>query len=397
MIKVLLLSANPIDSPLNIDEEFRAIDQKLRSSEHRGHVELLKHGAVRFGDLAGLLMRHRPHIVHFSGHGDTDGIALTGADGNTWQIPPGALATIFRTLKDNVRVVLLNACHSASQAEALVKVIDCAVGMNREIEDNAAIAFAAAFYEALGYGRSVQDAFDLASIQLSVRGTDHSLAELHVRQSVEASKVILVTRHDAVAGKRAENVSEDIFQTTATRPTQDQSQSITPCDTVEMPSKKSNRNPLHLIIDLVLRYERALWNVHHSQTTEAWDESLEAWRGCHSGVWGATSSSRNDTIRCLADPAKAWLSRLNSRYVSMADFDLVEVSVHTLSSFAISPSPMAMPYIYSKMHTTTEELWRKWNEQGDRLMALANLAAQLKELAARAGDPWSTPTLNQQN
>ena len=78
MIKVLLLSANPIDSPLDIDEEFRAIDQKIRSSEHRDHVDLIKHGAVRLEDVAGLLMRHKPHVVHFSGHGATDGIALTG-------------------------------------------------------------------------------------------------------------------------------------------------------------------------------------------------------------------------------------------------------------------------------------------------------------------------------
>jgi hypothetical protein len=48
----------------------------------------------------------------------------------------------------------LNACDSAPQAEAIVSVIDCAVGMSDEIDDSAAIAFAAAFYEALGYGRS---------------------------------------------------------------------------------------------------------------------------------------------------------------------------------------------------------------------------------------------------
>lgn len=144
MIKVLLLSANPIDSTLNIDEEFRAIDKKIRSSEHRDHVDLIKHGAVRLEDVAGLLMRHKPHVVHFSGHGATSGIALTGADGKGRVVPPNALANIFRTLKDNVRVVLLNACDSAPQAEAIVNEIDFAVGMSDEINDDAAIAFAAA-------------------------------------------------------------------------------------------------------------------------------------------------------------------------------------------------------------------------------------------------------------
>ena len=192
MIKVLLLSANPIDSPLNIDEEFRAIDQKIRSSEHRDHVDLIKHGAVRLEDVAGLLMRHKPHIVHFSGHGAASGISLTGADGKGRLVPPDALANIFRALKDNVRVVLLNACDSAPQAEAIVSEIDCAVGMSDEIKDDAAIAFSAAFYEALGYGRSVQDAFDLALVQLTGTGADRLLAKLHKRRGVKPAEIILV-------------------------------------------------------------------------------------------------------------------------------------------------------------------------------------------------------------
>jgi hypothetical protein len=192
VIKVLLLSANPIDSPLNIDEEFRAIDQKLRSAEHRDHVELIKHGAVRLEDVAGLLMRHKPHIVHFSGHGAANGIALTGADGKGRLVPPDALANIFRALRNNVRVVLLNACDSATQAEAIVSEIDCSVGMSDEIEDDAAIAFAAAFYEALGYGRSVQTAFDLALVQLEGSGADRSLAKLHKRRKIKPSEIILV-------------------------------------------------------------------------------------------------------------------------------------------------------------------------------------------------------------
>jgi hypothetical protein len=103
VIKVLLLSANPIDSPLNIDEEFRAIDQKIRGSEHREDVDLIKHGAVRLEDVPGLLMRHKPHVVHFSGHGDSGAIELTHADGSSHLVGPESLADIFRVLKDNIR------------------------------------------------------------------------------------------------------------------------------------------------------------------------------------------------------------------------------------------------------------------------------------------------------
>ena len=193
MIKVLLLSANPIDAPLSIDEEFRAIDAKIRGSDHRDDVQLILHGAVRLEDIPGLLMRYKPHVVHFSGHGDKVAIELTTTDGTGRLVPPDALADIFRVLKDNVRVVLLNACDSAPQAEAIVSVIDFAVGMSDEIDDGAAIAFAAAFYEALGYGKSVQDAFDLALVQLTGAGADRSLAKLHKRRGVKPSDIVLVT------------------------------------------------------------------------------------------------------------------------------------------------------------------------------------------------------------
>jgi len=192
VIKVLLLSANPIDDPLSIDAEFRAIDTKIRGSDHRDHVQLILHGAVRLEDVPGLLMRHKPHVVHFSGHGNEDGIALTTADGSSKVVPPKALANIFNALKDNVRVVLLNVCDSAPQAEAIVGVIDCAVGMDDQIGDDAAVAFAAAFYETLGYGRSVKTAFDLALVQLTGAGEDRSLAKLYKRRGVRPAEIVLV-------------------------------------------------------------------------------------------------------------------------------------------------------------------------------------------------------------
>ena len=129
--------------------------------------------------------------------------------------------------------------------------------------------------------------------------------------------------------------------------------------------------------------------VHHANTDQARLKALDVWRSCHPAVWASSPSSRNDTIRRLADPAKAWLGRINSRYVAVGDFDLVEECAYTLSAFAISPSPMAMPDVYSKTYHTEEELYRRWNEQGDRIIALDNLIVRLRELAARAGDVWA--------
>jgi hypothetical protein len=87
---------------------------------------LLSHFAVRLDDPAGILLRHHPQVVHFSGHGAKSGASvLVGGDGQAKEVPTGALAGLFRVLKDNVRVVLLNACYSAAQAKAIVTLKGC--------------------------------------------------------------------------------------------------------------------------------------------------------------------------------------------------------------------------------------------------------------------------------
>lgn len=73
-------------------------------------------------------------------------------------------------LTDNLRLVVLNACYSRPQAEAITKSIDAAVGMKRAIGDEAAIVFAVSFYRALGFGRSVKEASELGVVALSMEG-----------------------------------------------------------------------------------------------------------------------------------------------------------------------------------------------------------------------------------
>ena len=196
MIKVLFLVANPMGTAkLALDEEIRAIDAKIRGAQHRDRLNLVSHWAVRLDDLSGLLMRQKPHIVHFSGHGAASGaIVLVGSDGTPKPVPPEALAGLFGVLKDEVRVVVLNACYSEAQAKAIVKEIDCAIGMSAPIGDEHAIAFASEFYQALGYGKSVQDAYDLGAVRLIGEGVADAkrLVKLHKRKGANPSEIVLV-------------------------------------------------------------------------------------------------------------------------------------------------------------------------------------------------------------
>lgn len=170
MIKILFLAANPINEvQLRLGEEARTIDETLRQSEFRDKFKIDQQLAVRVTDLQGHLMRYKPNIIHFSGHGSSSSeIILEDTNGNSHPVSAQALGNLFSVLKDNIRCVVLNACFSETQARAIAQHIDVVVGMSDEIDDRSAISFASSFYQALGYGRTVQEAFDLGCNQIDM-------------------------------------------------------------------------------------------------------------------------------------------------------------------------------------------------------------------------------------
>ncbi len=193
-IKALFLAANPRStSRLAIDEEMHAIEQKLRAAEHRDALVFQSAWAVRPDDLLQLLNQHQPHIVHFSGHGSGKGLSLAGDDGRDRLVTTRALKMLFTTLKGNIRLVVLNACYSREQAQALVEIIDCVIGMKESIYDDAAIAFASSFYRAIGFGRSIQEAFEQGITSLLLEGiAEEDIPELLIKEGVDTNKVVLI-------------------------------------------------------------------------------------------------------------------------------------------------------------------------------------------------------------
>ncbi len=208
MITILFLAANPTDATrLRLDKESRAIDQALRLAEFRDSFDLRQHWAVRVADLQGLLLRHRPDIVHFSGHGSQDNeIVLEDQTGRSQPVPARALTQLFSVLKDNVRCVVLNACYSGVQAQAIAQHIDCVVGMSDAIGDQAAISFAAAFYQALGYGRDVKTAFDLGCVQIDMENLrDQDVPQLLATKRSPSEIFLVSDKTGSSTGKQAED------------------------------------------------------------------------------------------------------------------------------------------------------------------------------------------------
>lgn len=197
-IKVLVLAANPVDEDnerLALDEEIRNIREKIRASDYRDSLELVPWLATRPGDLLEALNEVKPHVVHFAGHGDERGrVLLVDESGKSKPLSGFQLAPLFAVVRDNLRLVFLNLCHSHSLARALTADIDFAIGMRGKMGDEAARIFAGGFYRAIGFGRSVQAAFDEGVAALTVEGAlQGHVPQLFSRAGIDPSSVRLVS------------------------------------------------------------------------------------------------------------------------------------------------------------------------------------------------------------
>jgi hypothetical protein len=189
-ISILFLSANPwTTSRILVDEEAREIFYRLQEGPDRERFILHKHAAIRPADVQRLLMMYRPQIVHFSGHASKkQKIILGGVPGRGKQINRRALVDVFALYREHLRLVFLNACFTRIQARSLSAVIDYSIGSRKPIGDRESVNFAAAFYRALGFGRSVKEAFDSAKAEVALANMTRAQGlELFVRNGLDES------------------------------------------------------------------------------------------------------------------------------------------------------------------------------------------------------------------
>jgi hypothetical protein len=185
MVSILFVAADPSDATrLRLGEESREIQEKLQLAKSRDLFTFDQRWSVRPEDLTQALIDLRPRIVHFSGHGTSAGaLCLEDRQGRTHTVEPDALAALFELVADQVQCVVLNACYSEIQVNAIAIHIPYVIGMSQAIGDKAAIAFAVGFYQALGGGRSIEDAYKFGCVQIRLQGIPEHLTPVLVKKS----------------------------------------------------------------------------------------------------------------------------------------------------------------------------------------------------------------------
>ena len=107
-------------NPLKLGEECAEIQRELRMARNRDAFRFESRWAVSIDELMRHLTELDPTVVHFSGHGSGSiGLVLLDEQGQPTPVSGRALAMMVHAAARNVRLVLLNACYSSAQAEAL--------------------------------------------------------------------------------------------------------------------------------------------------------------------------------------------------------------------------------------------------------------------------------------
>ena len=214
---ILFLAANPSGTDLRaIDREERAIRVELKGSGYRERFELKSRWAAEPLDLLRELRALKPTVVHFSGHGGRNGTHEHQSDrgprrdigdlgpnaghglyfqdrhGRAQLVSTEALEETFGAAGASVKLIVLNACYSEAQAQALLPHVGCVVGMSGAVRDDAARSFAIGFYGGLGEREPVAAAYRQGCAALHLEGLhDSARPQLAVRPDIDAGKLVL--------------------------------------------------------------------------------------------------------------------------------------------------------------------------------------------------------------
>jgi uncharacterized protein YjbI with pentapeptide repeats len=206
---ILMLAANPKGTAtLRLDEEARELQNGLERSRYRDQFAIQQRWAVTPTEVRRALLDLKPKIVHFSGHGigrdpnpnssppdarklnaavnsatEPEGLMFENEIGQPQLVSSESLAELFGLFADHIECVVLNACYSEAQAQAISRHIPYVIGMKRAIGDQAAIKFAIGFYDALLAGESVEFAYRLGCNSIQMEGIPEQLTPVLKQRS----------------------------------------------------------------------------------------------------------------------------------------------------------------------------------------------------------------------
>ena len=171
---ILVLAANPLDTDnVGFSREVDAIKDGLQK---QGSPFKLEHQlATNIEKMRKSILQHKPTIVHFSGHGlkSETGIMLEDNNGGKHIVETKDIAEFFGIVakarkESSIDCVVLNACYSEKQANAISQHIPYVIGIKNQISSDIALEFSVAFYDGILNDFPIEYSFDLACIMARI-------------------------------------------------------------------------------------------------------------------------------------------------------------------------------------------------------------------------------------
>ena len=170
--KVLILAATPDDEGrIRPDKEVAELRERMAAMPSQKRPLAFEHiMAARLDQIQQELVRQRPTILHFSGHGAPGLLVFETLDGKSADLSAELLARVLKSYRD-IECLVLHACFTEDVARACLPHVDYVVGSTVAVDDEAAPRFSYLFYQSVAAGMGYEQAFEMGQTEVAFQST----------------------------------------------------------------------------------------------------------------------------------------------------------------------------------------------------------------------------------
>lgn len=168
--KVLILAATPDDAGrIRPDKEVSELRERMAAMPSQKRPLVFDSiYAARLDQIQQELVRQRPTILHFSGHGAPGMLAFETVDGETAPLEADLLARVLKGYRD-IECLVLHACFAEQVAKECLPYVKCVIGSTDAVDDVTAPSFSYLFYQSLAAGMDYEQAFEMGTTEVAFK------------------------------------------------------------------------------------------------------------------------------------------------------------------------------------------------------------------------------------